>query len=37
VQRVAEFQGQFLKLQQGGTDGRAAFSLVFKVATGALR
>ena len=34
---AAEFQGQFLKLQQGGTDGRAAFSLVFKVATGALR
>jgi photoactive yellow protein len=33
--RVEEFQGQFLKLQQAGVDGRAKFSFVFKFATGA--
>lgn len=33
--RVAEFQGQFFKLQKAGVDGRAKFSFVFKFATGA--
>ena len=32
--RVAEFQGELLKLQQAGKDGRAEFSFVFRFATG---